>query len=146
MTPRVRVAGPYDAPAVSRLLGELGHPASEPDVRARLDELARREEHVVLVAEDADGVVALASGFVSVLLHRPGLTGRISVMVVGERARGRGLGSGLLAAIEEALAARGARRFELTSNVRRADAHRFYETRGYARQGFRFEKKNERDS
>ena len=39
------------------------------------------------------------------------------------------------------LAARGATRLELTSNVKRADAHAFYEKRGWTRQGYRFEKK-----
>ena len=114
----VREARPSDAPAIARLLAELGHPAPEDEVRERVATIAReRPGHAVLVAEDASGVIALASGFVAPFLH----------------------------AIEEALAARGATSFELTSNVRRADAHRFYEKRGYTRQGFRFEKKNERD-
>ena len=142
----VREARPSDAPAIARLLAELGHPAPEDEVRERVATIAReRPGHAVLVAEDASGVIALASGFVAPFLHRPGLTGRITVMVVAAAARGRGLGARLLTAIEEALAARGATSFELTSNVRRADAHRFYEKRGYTRQGFRFEKKNERD-
>ena len=65
MAPPARRARPGDAPAVSRLLGELGHPAPEADVRARLEELERRSDHVVLVGEDASGVIAVASGFVS---------------------------------------------------------------------------------
>jgi GNAT superfamily N-acetyltransferase len=136
----IRPARPGDAPAVSRLLGELGHPAPEADVRARLSELERLPGHVVLVAEDASGVSAVASGFVTPILHRPGVTGRISVMVVAESARGTGVGTGLLTAMEEALVARGATRLELTSNLRRADAHAFYERRGWTRQGLRFEK------
>ncbi len=137
----VRAARPADAAAVARLLGELGHPAPEDEVRARLEDIARREDHVVLVAEDAAGVVAAASGFVTPVLHRPGVTGRISVLVVSERARQGGVGSGLLAEMERELAARGATRLELTSNVKRADAHAFYEKRGWTRQGYRFEKK-----
>lgn len=137
----MRPARPDDAPAVSRLLGELGHAAPEPEVRARLEALARLEQHVVLVAENASGVVGVASAFVTPVLHRPGVTGRISVMVVAETARGNGVGTRLLDAMEESLAAHGATRLELTSNVRRADAHVFYEKRGWEKQGFRFEKK-----
>ena len=137
----VREARRDDAPAISRLLGELGHPAAEPEVRARLAEIGRRDGHVVLVVESGGSVVGAASGFVSPVLHRPGLTGRISVMVVAEGARGAGVGSRLLAAIEAALVARGATSLELTSNVRRAEAHGFYEKRGWARQGYRFEKR-----
>jgi len=138
--PAIRGARPEDAAAVSRLLGELGHPAPEEEVRARLEELARLASHVVLVAESASGVVGAASAFVSPVLHRPGLVGRISVMVVAEGTRGTGVGTRLLQAMEEALAERGATRLELTSNVRRADAHAFYEKRGWRKQGFRFEK------
>jgi GNAT superfamily N-acetyltransferase len=137
---RIREARLEDAPAVSRLLGELGHPAPEAEVRERLARLERLAGHVVLVAEDASGALAVASGFVTPVLHRPGVTGRISVMVVAEEARGTGLGTRLLDAIEDALVARGATRLELTSNLRRAEAHAFYERRGWTRQGLRFEK------
>lgn len=140
-TPAIRSACPDDATAVSRLLDELGHPAPEADVRTRLGELANLAFHVVLVAEDSSGVIGTVSGFVTPVLHRPGVTGRISVMVVAEAARGTGVGTRLLEAMEDALVARGATRLELTSNLRRADAHAFYEKRGWTRQGFRFEKK-----
>ena len=62
-------------------------------------------------------------------------------MVVAESARGEGAGTRLLEAMEEALLARGATRLELTSNLKRTDAHAFYEKRGWVRQGLRFEKK-----
>jgi GNAT superfamily N-acetyltransferase len=138
----LREARPADAAAIARLLGELGHPAPEEEVRARLELIARdAPRHVVLVAEGASGIVAAASGFVSPVLHRPGLTGRISVMVVAKGERSSGLGTRLLAAMEVALAARGATRLELTSNVKRLEAHAFYEKRGWFKQGFRFEKK-----
>jgi GNAT superfamily N-acetyltransferase len=138
--PVFRAARPEDAAAVSRLLGELGHPAPEPDVRARLVDLARLPFHVVLVAESASGVIAAASGFVTPVLHRPGVTGRISVMVVAETARRTGVGTRLLDAMEDALVAKGATRLELTSNLKRTDAHAFYEKRGWTRQGYRFER------
>ena len=131
--PRTRDARPDDAPALSRLLGELGHPAPEDEVLARLSGLERRPGHVVLVVESYAGVIAVASGFVTPVLHRPGVTGRISVMVVAASARGTGVGTRLLDAMEEALVARGATRLELTSNLKRTDAHAFYERRGWTR-------------
>jgi GNAT superfamily N-acetyltransferase len=140
--PPPRPALPDDAPAVSRLLDALGHPAAEAEVRERLEEIARLPGHVVLVLEDASGVIAVASGFVTPVLHRPGVTGRISVMVVAESARGTGSGTRLLTAMEDALVAKGATRLELTSNLKRADAHAFYERRGWTRQGLRFQKED----
>ena len=142
---RTRGARPDDAPNVSRLLGELGHPAPVDEVHTRLSEFERRPDHVVLVVENDGGVIAVASGFVTPVLHRPGVTGRISVMVVAESARGTGVGRRLLDAMEEALVARGATRLELTSNLKRTDAHAFYEKRGWTRQGLRFEKSGRRE-
>ena len=45
--------------------------------------------------------------------------------------RGRGIGAQLMSVIEDEARRRGAARIQLTSNRRRADAHRFYERLGY---------------
>ena len=45
--------------------------------------------------------------------------------------RGRGIGAQLMSVIEDEARRRGAARIQLTSNQRRADAHRFYERLGY---------------
>ena len=47
------------------------------------------------------------------------------------RMRGRGIGAQLMSVIEDEARRRGAARIQLTSNQRRADAHRFYERLGY---------------
>jgi GNAT superfamily N-acetyltransferase len=51
--------------------------------------------------------------------------------VVGEAYRNRGAGAALVRACESAAAAAGCTRVEVTSNVRRDAAHRFYEQLGY---------------
>jgi GNAT superfamily N-acetyltransferase len=45
--------------------------------------------------------------------------------------RSRGIGGQLLAAAMEAARQAGCYRMQLTSNVRRSDAHRFYEQNGF---------------
>jgi ribosomal protein S18 acetylase RimI-like enzyme len=62
------------------------------------------------------------------------------MLVVATGARGRGVGSALLAAAEERVRARGCVLFEITSNMRRKEAHGFYQKRGFERTGYRFAK------
>ena len=98
------------------------------------------EGRVVLVAELADAVVGCLSTSVMRVLHRPALVGRISMMVVDEALRGRGIGALLVRAAEQALAAQGCYMIEVTSHMRRTAAHRFYERLGYAKTSVRLAK------
>ena len=98
------------------------------------------EGRVVLVAELDGVVVGCLSTSVMRVLHRPAPVGRIAMMVVDEALRSRGIGAELVHAAEEALAAQGCYMIEVTSHVRRTDAHRFYERLGYERTSVRLAK------
>ena len=98
------------------------------------------EGREVLVAELGSTVVGCLSTSVMRVLHRPAPVGRISMMVVDEAVRGRGIGAALVRAAEEGLAAQGCYMVEVTSNVRRTEAHRFYERLGYERTSVRLAK------
>lgn len=62
------------------------------------------------------------------------------MMVVDERLRGKGVGAQMIAAAEKLLAGKGCQLVEVTSNLRRVDAHRFWERNGYERTSARFAK------
>jgi GNAT superfamily N-acetyltransferase len=62
------------------------------------------------------------------------------MMVVDEALRGGGIGARLVRAAEEALAAQGCHMVEVTSHVRRTEAHRFYERLGYEKTSVRLAK------
>ncbi len=62
------------------------------------------------------------------------------MMVVDGALRGQGIGAELVAAAERLLAERGCQLVEVTSNLRRTDAHRFWEREGYERTSARFAK------
>jgi GNAT superfamily N-acetyltransferase len=77
----------------------------------------------------------------------PTLTGRgatrvrIGAVQVAADLRSQGIGARMIAFAEAEGRARGARSVELSSNKRRADAHRFYERIGYARSHEAFKKR-----
>lgn len=91
-----------------------------------------RGERLVLVAEDAEGVV----GTVQVLLAQPenqSHRGDLAKMLVHRRARRRGLGAALLAAAEQA--ALGAGKTLLVLDTASDDAERLYGRQGWQRCG-----------
>jgi GNAT superfamily N-acetyltransferase len=93
------------------------------------------------VAARADGTLAGAVTLHQmIVLHRLRPVGRITALVVDAPDRGRGIGRALVAAAEAALARSGCGLLEITSNVRLAEAHAFYEHLGYERTSFRFAK------
>lgn len=132
----VRSAEARDSAAIAALIGQLGYEATPGEVSARLEALAS-EGRAVLVAELDGEVVGCLSTSVMRVLHRPAPVGRISMMVVDEMVRGRGLGAALVRAAEWRLAEQGCAMIEVTSNVRRTAAHRFYERLGFERTSVR---------
>lgn len=134
----IRPARPDDSAAIAVLVDQLGHPGSSAaDIAARLPliEVAGMD---ALVAELDGRVVGCLTTSVMPVLHRAQPVGRISMLVVEEGLRGKGIGVALLRAGEKALAARGCAMIEVTSNNTRKDAHRFYEREGYEATSLRF--------
>ena len=135
----IRQAEPRDATTLARLIGQLGYGVSERDVAERLAAMAA-EGRTVLVAELDGAVIGCLTTSVMRVLHRPAPVGRISMMVVDEGVRSRGIGAALVRAAEQALAAQGCYMVEVTSHMRRTEAHRFYERLGYAKTSVRLAK------
>jgi GNAT superfamily N-acetyltransferase len=100
--------------------------------RAAWGEIARGPGDL-LVAELAGQVVGVCQ--LIVFRHfqdHGGLCGQIESVHVHPDRRGSGIGRVLMAAAIERAAALGCYRVQLTSNVTRLDAHRFYESLGFA--------------
>jgi GNAT superfamily N-acetyltransferase len=134
----VRLATFDDIADVARLLGQLGYPDDDATFAARWPAW-QAEGNRALVALDADGrIIGLLTTHVMTVLHRPAPVGRISAMVVQEGLRGSGVGRALVRAAEALLHDAGCGLVEVTSNLRRTDAHAFYERIGYERTSYRF--------
>jgi len=132
---QIRPARSADAEAINELLDQLGYPQDgQATTTARIQTWADDPASAVYVADaqgDLHGVIAV---HICPFFVRDGAWARIAALVVSEGARGRGVGSRLLAAAESFAANHGCLQMEVTSGDRRPDAHKFYQRRGYADQ------------
>jgi GNAT superfamily N-acetyltransferase len=142
---RVRPASPDDATAIASLLGELGYPSSPDRVRARMMRLLThgteaRDAVLVAVDEDAGDTIGVLALHRFAALHDDADVALIMALVVGEKARGRGVGRRLVDAAVDTARAWGCTRMLVTTHVRRAEAHAFYEHLGFDFTGRRYVK------
>jgi len=136
----IRDARQEDAPAVARLVDQLGYPTSAEAVAGRLRRLAENPADRVFVAELDGEIVGAASVHVSLTLEYDEPAAKLSAIVVDEGHRRRRVGEALVAAVEEEAARQGCGLVFLTTAERRADAHAFYRQLGYEETGRRFAK------
>lgn len=138
--PDYRPATTADAPELARLLTLLGYPTTAAQLLARWPEWSRLGNSA-LVAARGDGTLAGAVTIAQTfLLHRAGPVGRITALIVDESGRRSGIGAALVRQAEEVLHAAGCGLVEVTSNVGRLEAHRFYQGIGYAGTSLHFSK------
>jgi GNAT superfamily N-acetyltransferase len=133
----LRRAVAADLPAIVALLADdpLGATREGADLapyEAAFAAVDADPAHLLVVADDAGAVVGTLQ-----LSLLPGLSrgGAVRAQVEGVRvagaARGRGLGEAMLRWCADEARRRGAALVQLTTDVRRPDAHRFYERLGY---------------
>ena len=134
----VREATLEDAPKLAPLLGELGYPVSASDLLTRMRRLIGRDDQKVLVAErDGSPLGVLALHVFPVLAYDRDLA-MIMALVVTQQARGLGVGRALIDRAAAIGKASGASRLMVTTHVRRAGAHAFYERLGFEFTGRRY--------
>lgn len=137
--PPVRRATLDDASELGRLISPLGYPVSGGDVVAVWDAW-EAEGNFALVVEGEGSLLGVITLHRTTVLHRTRPVGRITSLAVDASARGRGIGRALIEAAEEAMARAGCGLIEVTSHVRRDEAHRFYRHLGYERTSYRYAK------
>lgn len=134
----IRSAEPADLPRLVELLqlGALVDGREDPDdvadYASALAEIRTTPGCDLLVAE-TDGLVVGVCQLIVFrhLQHRGGRCAEIESVHVHPEFRSRGIGSRLVAAAVRSARAAGCYRVQLTSNGRRADAHRFYVREGF---------------
>jgi len=139
--PRIRPATRDDLPRIVALLADdpLGALREDPGpplpaaYAAAFDAIARDPHTELVVAEDAAGQVigTLQLTCVPNLTLRGAWRGLVEGVHVDRHARGQRIGEALMHWAIERARGRGCRLVQLTSNLKRADAIRFYERLGF---------------
>lgn len=127
-----------DLYSLSRLMGQLGYPATPEQVRERLAHIDDNPGYATRVAEvdgEVAGMIALQRGW-SLTDDQPCV--RVLALVVNASMRGRGVGASLMEAAEAWARERGACAVHLATALHRDEAHGFYERLGFERTGWRF--------
>ncbi len=123
-TTRLRDARWTDVEAIAALESEL-FPDDAWSVRSWWAELAGRPRRDYVVADEGAGLLGYGG------LDHGGEVSDVMTVAVASRARGRGLGRGLLDELERRAVARGAQHVMLEVRADNAAATALYETAGY---------------
>ena len=86
--------------------------------------------HLLLVAEEAGKIVGLLHLRMEFQLHHCGKVAEIMELIVSCEVRSKGIGAALLKAAREQAIQHHCIQFEVTSNQKRKQAHRFYQREG----------------
>ncbi len=122
--------------------GDAWTPENIPAYEMAMDALLADPGEHLFVAEEQGAVIG--SMIATVLVE---LTGRgqphilFRSIQIAPTHRSRGIGAAMMAYVEEESRQGGAVVAELTSNIKRKDAHRFYDRLGYAQSHLGFKKK-----
>jgi GNAT superfamily N-acetyltransferase len=124
----IRRATTSDAAELARLTTQLGYPASESAIRARLMRMINSPDDCLLVAADSTGKLAgWIHGFLSQLLESDYRV-EIGGLLVDEAHRRNGIGRRLVKAIEDWAVERGAAEVSVRCREERSESHKFYES------------------
>lgn len=139
-TVSIRDAKPADADALARLCAQLGYPAEPAAMPARVERLATDANTRALVAVHGDAVIGLATVQARHTLNHEAPIAQLTLLVVDEANRVRGVGRALVDAAEEWARERGCKRLVVTTALERMDAHAFYERLEFRHTGRRYGK------
>jgi len=138
--PTIRDAEVSDAAAVASLMCELGYETTPAEMEMRLQRIVGNQAYKTFVAEVEGQICGTIGTFCYASYEHNDLSGRIVVLVVSDKARRRGAGRALVAAAEREFVRQGVSRVALNTRLTRESAHKFYESIGYERNGWRFVK------
>jgi len=136
----IRPAEINDAAALAQLMCELGYETTKSEMEMRIQRIATDERYRTFVAVGDGKVCGMIGTLTYPSIEHNDPSGRIVALVILRTMRRRGIGRALIATVEKDFAQRGIRRIALNTQLAREDAHKFYESLGYERNGWRFVK------
>jgi ribosomal protein S18 acetylase RimI-like enzyme len=136
----IRAAEAADIDALADLMTQLGYETRASEMQMRMEAILADKHYATFVAVSKGRVCGMIGTFTCYSYEHNSPSGRILVLVVSEKMRGRGVGHALIAAAEKDLAQKNISRIAVNTRFEREEAHKFYEKAGYKRNGFRFVK------
>jgi GNAT superfamily N-acetyltransferase len=136
----IREAELNDAPELAVLMCELGYETKRTEMETRLKLILSNPAYKTFVAIMDGCVCGMIGTFTYPSYEHNDPSGRIVALVTLSAARRRGVGRALIATAEKDFAQRGIMRGALDTRLTREDAHKFYQSLGYERNGWRFVK------
>ena len=136
----IRDAELDDAAELAALMCELGYETKRTEMETRLKLILSNPAYKTFVAIMDGCVCGMIGALAYPSYEHNDASGRILALVTASTARRRGIGRALIATVEKDFAQRGIRRVSLDTRLAREDAHTFYESLGYERNGWRFVK------
>jgi GNAT superfamily N-acetyltransferase len=126
----IRMLRAEDAETVATLSASLGYPVCASDVRSRIELLADSNDRMAFAAILQDAVVGWIDAAVERHLQSEPVVA-IGGLVVRDDMRGKRIGQQLCHAVEQWAVKIGIAAVRVRSQLKRADAHRFYLRDGY---------------
>ena len=126
----IRAVRVDDAETAAALSASLGYPASAGEMRSRIEHLAYNNDRVVFAAVLQDVLVGWADAAVERHLQSKAVV-VLGGLVVRADMRGRHIGRQLCQAVEQWAVQIKITTVRVRSQIKRADAHRFYLRDGY---------------
>ncbi len=124
---------PSDVEAVAALCRQLASEARNWDGFEKRVALAFSDpRHALIVAVDETGKIVAWMHLHETFLVAAEPCLQVLALVVDQECRGRGVGKEMMAFAEKEASARGLPRVYLHSQIKRTDAHKFYEDLGYS--------------
>lgn len=139
----IREARKSDLPEVLRLYAlpefDDGRVLSPDAAAARLARMTSYPDYRLYVAVNDGRIVGTFTLLVAEkILHLGASAAIVDDVIVDTHCRGRGIGKAMMEAALGIARTKGCYKLALSTNVKRADAHRFYESLGFLRHGYSY--------
>lgn len=138
---QLRPVGEDELPLLGEILAELDGEAPEPieRIRATWQAMHAHPDYGCYFAEAEGEIVGTLSLIVfPVFSHGLASDAIVEAVVIRPAHRGKGYGRAMMQAAMRLAGSKGAYKLALSSNLRRLDAHRFYDGMGFTRHGVSF--------
>lgn len=120
-----------DTQAVNILSTQLGYPLSLDQTQQNINAVLQSDDHTAFVAEYENGIVGWIGAAQAIMIEVTPHC-EINGLVIDEHYRGMGIGSLLIDKVKQWAKDKGNNKIGLHCNVKRTEAHLFYQHLGFA--------------